>query len=52
MGGGVVEFLATIVVGSDDIAVCVEEHRPNRNVVVVDGQPGLAQGCLHCFVVG
>ena len=50
VGGGVLAQLALVVPGGDHLAV-VDDHRADRDVVVVQRALGLAQGQAHEVVV-
>ena len=50
VGGGVRAQLALVVARADDLAV-VDDHGPDRNVVVLGRALGLAQGEAHEVLV-
>ena len=44
---GSASCFATIVIGCNLVSVLVDQHRPDRNLALVEGQPGLVEGETH-----
>ncbi len=51
VGGGIGELFAAIVIGRHHLAVPVDQHSSNRDLALIEGQPGLVEGESHPALV-
>jgi hypothetical protein len=47
VSGGILQLLAAVLIGRNNLAIGIEEHRPDRDVTVFSGESRFGEGGPH-----